>query len=295
MPRITEEMVKVAFRLPPEKAVRYLEQKGFTFGWDWKDTWQEAHARAFTVAKVARMDVLVAIRQMVDRSVREGITFDRFQKSLEPYLKLAGWWGRTWAIDENGELLGDDGKPFPTDENGTPIIPDDAVPPMLGSTHRLRTIYQTNMQVAFNTGRYQGQQATTNTRPFWQYISVVDNRTTQLCGSMHLAVYRHDDPIWSLFYPPNHWKCRARVRSVSPDQIERYGYDVSSSEGKIGEQDVVISAKTGETAKAATLTIGEHTYRADPAWSYNPAAVPFTPDVTAYPKELQKAFAKEKR
>jgi uncharacterized protein with gpF-like domain len=41
-----------AIGLKPEKAIEYFKAKGFAFSWDWQKIWQEAHARAFTVAKV---------------------------------------------------------------------------------------------------------------------------------------------------------------------------------------------------------------------------------------------------
>jgi SPP1 gp7 family putative phage head morphogenesis protein len=299
MPAIDAGLLKVLFKVTPEKAVAFLKAKGFAVTWDWQDMWQRAHTTAFTVAKVARMDILTAIRQMTDRALAEGLTFDQFQKSLEPYLKLAGWWGRTWAMDDHGNLLDENGKPFPTDDAGVPIIPSDARPPLLGSPYRLATIYQTNLQVALGAGRYEGMMDVTETRPFWQYVSVKDARTTRLCSSIGGAVYRFDDPFWSYFYPPNHWRCRGRVRTLSAGELKRKGLEVSKAklggkgEGSITMEDVLVSKKTGEARPAATIKIGKETFRADPAWSYNPATKPYTPDVSGYSKGLQTQFKRE--
>ena len=49
--------------MPLAEAVRSFESKGLKLGFDWPDVWQEEHARAFTVAKVTRRDILVAPRQ----------------------------------------------------------------------------------------------------------------------------------------------------------------------------------------------------------------------------------------
>ncbi|EEB7342869.1 phage head morphogenesis protein, partial [Salmonella enterica] len=46
------------FGLPPERAIAYLKNKGYNITWDWEDMWQDAHAKAFTVAKLTRMDIL---------------------------------------------------------------------------------------------------------------------------------------------------------------------------------------------------------------------------------------------
>jgi SPP1 gp7 family putative phage head morphogenesis protein len=232
---------------------------------------------------------------MIARAQTDGLTFDRFQKSLEPYLKLAGWWGRTWERNEQGDLLDADGKPFPLDDNGEPIIPDGERPPLLGSPSRLATIYQTNLQVAFMAGRYVGMMEAVNARPYWQYISVRDGRTTDLCVSLDQQVYPADDPFWSYFYPPNHWRCRARVRSLSDRDLKRKQLDVSSSKGKLGSEQVVISKRTGETGDISTLQVGDHVLRNDPSFNYNPGKKAFEPDLKKYPKELQKAFKREKR
>lgn len=271
---IPEDVLRVAFRLPPEKAQKYLEGKGYTFSWSWKDTWESAHARAFTVAKVLRRDVLESIRQVTERALRDGVTFDRFQKTLEPYLKLAGWWGRTWPQNERGEYLDAKGEPWPVDETGAPLIPADARPPLLGSPHRLATIYRQNLQTALNVGRYEGMMDVADKRPFWQYSSVVDNRTTGLCRSLDGKIYRNDDPFWTVFYPPNHWRCRARVSSISEREMKRDGLAAESSEGAL----TVTTNDSGETL--AQIRLGAHSFATDSGFAYNPgraALAPFTP------------------
>lgn len=294
MPKIDPELLKILFKIPPEKAVTFLENKGFAITWDWKDAWQSAHTTAFTVAKAVRMDILTGVRQMTERALKEGLSFDRFQRNLEPYLKLAGWWGRAWPQDEDGNLLDEDGTPFPIGADGEPVIPPDARPPQLGSPHRLATIYQTNLQVALSSGRHEGMKSVSDTRPFWQYVSVRDDRTTSLCASLGGRVYRHDDPFWDSFYPPNHWRCRARVRTLSAREIARKDLEVSTAKGKITMEDVLVSRKTGEMRPAATITIAGTKYRADPAWSYNPATTPYVPDLAGIPKDIQAQAKKEK-
>ena len=47
-----------AFKLEPADAIAYFRQKGYAFSWRWQDVWQEAHAKAFTVAKAMKIDIL---------------------------------------------------------------------------------------------------------------------------------------------------------------------------------------------------------------------------------------------
>ena len=49
-------------RMEPKLAVDYLNAKGYAITWNWQEALEDAHARAFTVAKVTRMDVLETIR-----------------------------------------------------------------------------------------------------------------------------------------------------------------------------------------------------------------------------------------
>ena len=49
--------------------------------------WQDAHARAFTVAKVTRLDILEDIRSALQQALDEGKTDRWFRQQLEPELQ----------------------------------------------------------------------------------------------------------------------------------------------------------------------------------------------------------------
>ncbi|MDU7230032.1 MAG: phage head morphogenesis protein, partial [Cronobacter sakazakii] len=52
---VTTAELAYCMTLPPKRAISYLKSKGYSFTWDWEEMWQDAHARAFTVAKVTRL------------------------------------------------------------------------------------------------------------------------------------------------------------------------------------------------------------------------------------------------
>ena len=56
-------------KLPPKKAIEYLRSKGYEITWDWEELWQDAQAKAFTVAKVTRLDILQDIRNAVETAI----------------------------------------------------------------------------------------------------------------------------------------------------------------------------------------------------------------------------------
>lgn len=218
------------FNRTPEEIVELFRSKGNQISWNWRDTWQEAHSRSFTVAKAVNMNVLEAIRQEVDNALANGTTFRDFQRNLEPVLKKHGWWGRKEIIDkETGEV--------------TEV--------QLGSPHRLKTIYRTNLNTAHAAGRFRAQQEISDIRPWWVYRAVMDASTRASHAALHNTVLRHDDPWWDSNYPPNDWGCRCIVDSLSDKQVEDRGY-----------------IKSDGSYLPST---------AEEGWNYNPGAAPWTP------------------
>ncbi|MFW6027181.1 MAG: head morphogenesis protein, partial [bacterium] len=134
--------------LPPAEAIRFFEGKGFQTGFDWRDVWQQEHARAFTVAKAMRLDVLETIRQELDAAIKEGKTLRQFQAELRPRLHKLGWWGRKVETDpKTGERR---------------VV-------QLGSPRRLKTIFDVNMRTAHSAGRWARAERVKEDRPFLMY------------------------------------------------------------------------------------------------------------------------------
>lgn len=246
-----------AVTLEPRRAIEHFESKGHKITWDWHEADAEAHAKAFTVAKATRMDVLTTIRDEVSRALKNGTTEREFVKTLEPRLKAMGWWGKVIAVRPDGV----------------------AMPAQLGSPHRLRTIYRTNLQSAYMAGRYQAQKRLARSRPYWQYVAILDARTRPAHAALSGKVFRHDDPFWDSHYPPNGLNCRCRVRALSQARLDKEGLKVESSDGHLREvmQEVGADSRTGEIIErpavqyTGTDRAGKpFTMTPDPGWSYNP-------------------------
>ena len=156
-----------------QEAVAYFRAKGYNITWNWYEQLTDAHARAFTVAKAARMDVLTTLRTEVDRAIHDGITRDEFINTLAPRLQKLGWWGKQIAVDSQG--------------NAKAI--------QLGSPRRLALIYDVNTRAAYNAGRYAQMMNTADAFPYWQYVAVMDSRTRPAHAALNLMVFRFDDPF----------------------------------------------------------------------------------------------------
>ena len=193
MPGPDPKILARAFDLPPEEAIAYLESKGIKVSWRWKDVVDEAAQQSFTVAKAMKMDILQDIRGAVDAALKNGETFTSFQQKIAPTLRAKGWWGK----DENGNQL--------------------------GSPHRLKTIYRTNMQGSYNAGRWKEQQESAKDYPWLQYVAVLDGSTRETHAAMDGFIARADDPVWNTIYPPNGYNCRCRVENISAEEAAEAG------------------------------------------------------------------------
>lgn len=196
--------LRALFDKPPEEAVAFLRDKGLRITFNWREMADEAHARAFTVAKAMRLDVLRDIRTGLLGALRQGKTLRQFQQELEPLLRAKGWWGKQVVVDGagNAEMV------------------------ELGSLRRLRTIYQTNLQSAYMAGRAQAQ-AAASAFPYLMYVAVMDSRTRPSHAALHGRVWRKDDPVWQVLTPPNGFNCRCRTRALTEGQMRREGRTLS--------------------------------------------------------------------
>lgn len=248
-----------AVTLPPDKAIEYFESKGYKIGFRWQDVAAEAHARAFTVAGVMKVDVLQDIRQALGDALKKGSTLEDFKKQISPVLQAKGWLGKGMIVDEaTGEI------------QGKRLMP-----------RRLDTIFQTNMQSAYMAGRYASQMDQVDTHPYWEYVAILDSRTRPMHRILAGSVYRYDDPFWQTFYPPNGYRCRCRVRTRTEGYVTKNNVAVQSSDGQLETVQQSVG-RTGDTQPAIAYKnpTTDQKIMADPGFGSNPGAQwmrPFTP------------------
>ncbi len=108
--------------------------------------------------------------------------------------------------------------------------------------HRVENIFRTNMQTAYMAGRYKKMQAVKASRPYWQYIAVMDKRVRPSHAILHEKVYPADHEFWTSNYPPNGFRCRCTVRTLSERQVKAQGLTVEKEMPKDG---VWTDPKTG--------------------------------------------------
>ncbi len=210
--------------LPPEEAIDFFRKKGYTTTFDHREMMGEAHAYSFTVAKAMQRDVLQDIRAAMDTAIANGQTLDQFRRNLKPVLQEKGWWGTKPMVD-----------PQTGEEREV----------RLGSSRRLRTIFETNMRSAYAAGRWDQVQRTKKTFPYLRYITVHDSKVRAEHKNWHNVVKPVDDPFWDKHYPPNGWGCRCSVQQVGEEDLKRLGLTVTDYD-PVGMPRNYVNTRTGE-------------------------------------------------
>lgn len=229
--------------LPPADAVEFFARKGLKRTTDWRDLWQDEHAQQFTVAKLARLDLLQAVRDGIDAALTEGITLREFQKRLTPVLQKAGWWGtKERVIKSTGEI----------------------VKVNQGSPQRLALIYDVNLRTAYAAGRWQRIQANKAELGLLVYRTMRDARVRPLHRQWDGVALPVDHSFWLTHYAPNGWRCRCMVYATDGDGLDALrasGLRITQTAPHI-EMRKWLNHLTGE--------VMEVPFGIDPGWAYNP-------------------------
>ena len=192
--------VNFDFTLPPREAYDYLKGKGYKLSFHYDELAGPAHHLAFTVAKVTRLDLLADLHTSLLAAQRAGTPFAKWLADLKPTLQEKGWWGTKDIIDpRSGE-----------------------VKQVYIGSRRLRHIFQTNMRVSYNVGRYKKQRRLTQS-VYWRYTSLLLPTSREAHTRMHGVVLHRDNPFWRRNYPPNGHGCKCKVWALSRRELQRRG------------------------------------------------------------------------
>ncbi len=180
--------------------------------------------RAFSVSGIAKGDELTTVMQAIQKAIDEGTTLEDFKRDCADIFEKRGWTGKkAWRIDN---------------------------------------IFRTNIQTAYNVGRYKQMMAVVDSRPYWRYSAINDSRTRPTHAALNGKVFRADDPFWDTWYPPNGFRCRCGVTTLSDREMRRDGLRAETDDptGKLIEP---IDPKTGAKMLARPLM-------PDPGFAHNP-------------------------
>ena len=203
----------------------------------------EYRALAFTVSGYTKAQVLKKFYDELLAALEDGNSLAEFRENMNDFLEAEGYEGITPYQAEN--------------------------------------IFRTNIQTAYNVGHYKRmtEPGVKALRPYWQYDAVNDSKTRPSHLAMDGRVFMADDPIWDTWFPPNGFKCRCTVKTLSKRQMEQRGADGGD--------------RSTEGGAAGGWALRQHP--ADPQFDTNPAKVRYQPDLTGYPEPLKKAYQEREK
>lgn len=273
--------VRHAIGLEPADAVRFLRGKGAAVTGNWTEWLDGEHARAFTVANVAKLDVVSDIHASLLEALQQGKTLQQWRNDLVPTLQAKGWWRREGSLQQLQAAGRVDANTGELAKGLTPA--------------RLSTIYRTNMQSAYMAGRYQAMVEQAGNRPFWQYVAVLDSKTRPGHRALHGRVFRFDDQGWRAFWPPCGYGCRCRVRAFNQRELDRKGLQVESTAGQL--RDVQVPLRDGSTAMVTRYKAPGMPkpgfFQPDPGFNHNPGQSTWMPRLGDRPSPFSEAFVRQ--
>lgn len=229
--------------LAPEAAIKAFRAKGFRASFDYRDMEREEHAYNFTVAKAMSTDLLTDIRSALDDALANGGTLEQFKQDLTPKLQEKGWWGSVPMTD--------------------PVTGEEKMV-RAGSSARLKTVFDTNLRMAYATGQWENIERTKDALPYLVYLHTPSKNKKyerKEHAALHGIVYPVGHPFWDTFFPPNGWGCKCRVRQIAFEDIARMGYRLGDANWKPAMR-TVVNKRTGEMQQVPRGV--------DPSFNYNP-------------------------
>lgn len=146
-----------------------------------------AKRKAFTVAGLARRDMLTTAHDELSKALQDGDDLRAFSKRLTDRFAAAGW-------------------------------------TRLNPSH-VENVFRTNVMGAYSVGRVEQmtQPAVLAARPFGQWLGVKDSRTRPTHAAAIGTVLSATDPLWEKAGPPAGFMCRCRRVSRSAADLKRLG------------------------------------------------------------------------
>lgn len=173
--------------LPFKEAIKWFQKKQVISPERFKFLDFRARSRAFSVARLQNEYVLEGMKEEINRALKEGMTFLDFKNGVDDLFDSYGLKRKNpWHLE---------------------------------------TVFQNNIQSAYNAGHLEQMEAQKDTRPFWQYFTAGDDKVRPGHFQWHLTIFPADHPFWDRGYPPNGHRCRCRVLSLSREEMEMEGLE----------------------------------------------------------------------
>jgi len=115
----------------------------------------------------------------------------------------------------------------------------------------IKTIFYTNMETLYAAGKYweYNDSAYKERFPYFMYLTVGDENVREEHREMHGKVFRRDDRVWDIWWPPNGFNCRCDVIMVSDYEMKQRNLRVSTIDEAITMRDKNFERNAGKTSE----------------------------------------------
>jgi len=148
----------IPFNLPFTQASKYFARKVPLLGDEYDALPAWAKQRAFTMATVAKAEIMQDIFDAVHKAIDDGVSQAEFNAMLGEVMDVRGWTGTTPWHAEN--------------------------------------VLRTNSQQAYGSGRLDQARAQKDDFPYWLFVAVLDSVTTPECEDLNGTVFPIEDVQW---------------------------------------------------------------------------------------------------
>lgn len=197
---------------------------------------------AFTVSGYTSLQIIKTFQERLTEAIENGSTIKDFKAAMNDFLEKEGY----------AALSG----------------------------YQADNIFRTNIQTAYNVGAYQEMTSAgaLKARPYWMYNAVDDEKTRPTHRAMNGKVFPADSDVWDVWYPPNGFRCRCSVSTLSKRQVEQMG--------------LVVEAEMPERVEYGGNV---YTVLPDQDFKTNPAKIQFDPHLQEFPQTLIRAFERRQK
>jgi len=175
--------------LPWDEAVRYLQALLPISASEARKLARDMRRYSFGIADVESVRILGLVKGALEDALRSGITVGEFRKRVNALFEAEGL---------------------------TTL-----------SRHHIENVFHTNLHSAYSAGNWMAlhDPDITGYFPYFQYLTAGDDAVRASHKAMHRFTAERNDPVWQLWWPPNGYRCRCRVRAIDKYSAKKKGIE----------------------------------------------------------------------
>ncbi len=155
--------------VPPEEAMAYFKGKVLLKSQEYYTLLSNVRTKAFTVSRVASMDVLSDIQGAVQAAIDNGETLRDFMGRLGDVMEQRGWSGlKPWHAE---------------------------------------VVFRNGIQASYSVGKEEQYEGYHDEFPYAQYYNPDDERSRPEHAQWNGMIFPVDDPFWDVWTPPSGYNC----------------------------------------------------------------------------------------